>query len=93
MAKNNFKDYKPLLQSPDYESENLGWRMLLKEPWFVELRYTYANEPIAFWQFRHFEEMCNYLETIYLPCEIKHISSTARNMMIQYFFTFIEKHI
>lgn len=93
MAKNNFKDYKPMIQSPDYESENLGWRMLFIEPWFIELRSMYANESIAFWQFRRFEEMCEYIETIYLPCEIKKISSTARTMMIQYFSTFIEKHI
>lgn len=92
MAKNNFEYYKPLLNSPDFESESLGWHILLSEPWFVEFRSHYANTFIAFWQFRHFGEICDYFEHVYLPQEGKDLSDEAHQMLKDYFFKFVENN-
>ena len=92
MAKNNFEDIKQLLISPDFESEYLGWSTLFLEPWFVEMRTKYANAPIAFWQFRHFGEMCDYIEFVYLPQKGMNLSTASQDKLKDYFFKFIENH-
>ena len=92
MANHNFEDIKQLLISPAFESENLGWNMLFLEPWFVEMRTKYANTSIAFWQFRRFGEMCDYIEFVYLPQKGMILSAASQDKLKDYFFRFIDNH-
>ena len=93
MTREEFDRIQEQVLSGDIETELLGLGLLLSAKWFAPLRYKYKNEPIAFWQFRKFEEMCEYVESINKPSKSKDMSNSARKALLKYFLTFIENHL
>ena len=53
-----------------------------------ELKEKYGHEPIAFWHFRQFAEICDYL----LQNDINELSIDAKERLTSFFSTFIEKN-
>ena len=56
-----------------------------------ELKEKYGHERIAFWNFRQFAEMCDYI----LEHDIKNenfLSKDTNERLINYFSTFTENH-
>ncbi len=93
MTREEFDKIKEQIFSSDKEAELQGLGLLLSANDFDSLRYEIAEEPIAFWQFRHFGEMCNYIENIYIPQENKSMSNYARCELKKYFVQFVENHL
>ena len=53
-----------------------------------ELKKKYGQERIAFWHFRQFEEICDYI----LRNDINDLSIDAKERLTTFFSAFIEKH-
>jgi len=68
-----------------------GIGTILNAQCISELKEKYGHEPIAFWHFRQFEEMCDYI----LKNDIDNesiLSKDAKERLINYFSAFIEEH-
>lgn len=56
-----------------------------------ELKEKYGHERIAFWHFRKFEEICDYILKNDIEKEIL-LSKDAKDRLVSYLSDFIEKH-
>lgn len=93
MTREEFDRIQEQVLSSDIETELLGLGLLLSAKWFAPLRYKYKNELIALWQFRKFDEICEYIENIYKTSKSTDMSNLARKTLLKYFLTFIENHL
>lgn len=86
--------YIPKLKSVDIECVLLGYGLILTEEWFELFRKRHGCERVFFRQkLSPFEELCQYIETTFLPSKGTSLHIVAQTKMTNIFLTFIQNHL
>lgn len=86
--------YIPMLKSIDIGNILLGYSLILTEEWFDLYRKRYGCDRVFFRQkLSPFEELCQYIETTFLPSKGTSLHIVAQTKMTNIFLTFIQNHL
>ena len=93
MQQKEYSKIKSFIQSTDPEFVLLGMSLLFESSWFKTFREEHKDNPIEFLEYHTFGQVCDYIETEYIPHERKTISKTALKLLKESFLSFIEDNI